>query len=765
LGRLRRWGGAKKEPILQGCPNADLLDARYRPGYTPKVLNKNFTLYVDESGSFSETARDQDERIAWGSEHDFPSQFGGILAPNFLTWPAAEKIMEKAREAAGLASGAEVHATDLKRDRHKDYLSLVRSVFQSLKAAKIRAVRFSNSKKVTYADRKSAMVNLLAELSLSCLESLSHSTKGKIWISVKYSDAVYGKKLPGKTGLIFGEEDLVSLVSKRIHLSAQRRGIDARNLRWGLNTVERGSAKRDPRLQICDIVSNVSVRDFGGIKADPELHAEVTKMMEDWCFEHRDPGLIEDIAIAVESGNIANALILLSENQSKRSVLSKRDWNRVFKTILEGLKRESGRYLRSLINPVIEHIEFLIESRTSLKVGSRMCSWLISNVFKELRGAVPDDILNIATFNLRRLELTAANHTGDVKDAARILELLGRLSEETVPSLEILPSILEAEIGRAVYLNDLLDFESAEKILDRAEALYAPLYAHLLRIHPTAGSDILGKILGTRLQSGTGLILQKKGSPKRTRKDSDGALTTFKARFDIQRQHQYRAHFEACCGDYETARRHLALSNPLMNGKDPSHRNIIRTLEEIEDEEVFKWNLMHWLRLGATAIRNGDRGEADEFVRTIIESDSMLEHPLLRRKDIKEYPAHGIRRSVAVIFAYSGDDKRLNGSLQNLRLLVPKYGAKEALLCVVIAGHLETAGLKYLTSAVSARKILDDREGAAALIRDFRKREKTISKPIDSVFTDWLNIINTKTTKSPQEYSRTLIEAAKIIPN
>ncbi len=107
---------------------------------------RRFELFLDESGTFTETAP--------GARGD-ASQLVGILAPaGVLSVPIAEKLLRRALSTGGIELGVEMHTTDL--GAHSGLSVAVDALLDELVALDARPVRLRNSEQVHFGDKPAA---------------------------------------------------------------------------------------------------------------------------------------------------------------------------------------------------------------------------------------------------------------------------------------------------------------------------------------------------------------------------------------------------------------------------------------------------------------------------------------------------------------------------------------------------------------------------------------------------------------------------------
>lgn len=639
-------------------------------------------LFIDESGNFEE--KEPSDASADRTTAPEPSQVVGFLARNGTPSESeAEAILSIAHRAAGLELGPQVHGTEIK---DKDaYDRLIRTLVDHLNHKGWQPVRLENATGVGHGNPRDTYLDAVTELAIRTLEALDREKRAPR--TLKLCAAIYNADHSGDdTDHIFTPE-----YEKRIRSGFTRslgmRGI--RQGRWTLGQVRTGSGKKDRRLQICDLLSNASFRNYR--RCSPDTRDALQDLFGD--FDHGrvlcQAGLQAQQLLALGAPGLGLRILgeFLAEpdltRQSRQEAQAQVSAS--IAALAEWPANARDIQLRSLIDWVRQIIEHARQPKTALA----HINWILNDVLTPLQAAaLAGTESNLAWFavELRRWEITAHNHLGDLVGARRAMEASDALLPAIAGRWEHSESIVETLVIQGVHLTDCFEFETVESRLLPIAENYGGLARMLSDALPgiaatTIRSELLGKILGTLLQSE---IYRGWDSPERlaTARDlSDRALQEFTLPEDTNRQRQYRAQLEATAGNFDEACRQLALS---LGSEESSHAAIGARIMDLE-LPAQGFPLLHWTRIGRIA---ANRGAEDEVAAA---AEALLQHPILDSAWVSEenryYPAHGIRRNLATILAAYAPDRiaQAKGCLKQLRRLAPATGPLAALEMAAIA--------------------------------------------------------------------------------
>src|SRR5262249_9646911 len=136
----------------------------------------------------------------------------------------------------------------------------------------------------------------------------------------------------------------------------------------------------------------------------------------------------------------------------------------------------------------------------------------------------------------------------------------------------------------------------------------------------------------------------------------------FPAEAEKRRQYQYRCQIETAAGDWAEARRYLALA---LGAEGTGHAALCDAVRRQGEVAPFVqgFALLHWLRLGATALLAG-AAEGGDFLKAA--AGGVLDWPWCKGEAGADYPAPGVLRRVAVVRAARGEPGPTLAALRRL---------------------------------------------------------------------------------------------------
>ena len=326
----------------------------------------------------------------------------------------------------------------------------------------------------------------------------------------------------------------------------------------------------------------------------------------------------------------------------------------------------------------------------NLEMATRIFLWLEEQIADPLCAAVEDparDDLLWFPAQLLLLRLGQYNHRGDLKAARPLSDRLQQLFPLLAGRWEHAALLTEAMTLRAVHLNDCFEFDEASRVMGAVEGFYGALSSLMADAMPGLFPERVrslqrGMALGTRLQSELFAGLSDPSRLDDARQLNEMALDEFISESDRQRQYQYRCQIEAFSGNFADARWWLARS---LGTAADGHENLAERIREM-DGVAQGFALLHWTRIGMEAGRRGVQGELNVFLDAFM--GNRLNFSPWVNQQAQEYPAHGIRRHLAVSLVTAGryaECTVMSGRLASLT------AGTIALTLIPLAGLLEVA--------------------------------------------------------------------------
>jgi hypothetical protein len=673
-----------------------------------------YDLFLDESGDFRETSTDLAELKASNSQpRAFPSQLAGVLAlRGTLTKGEARKLLHQALAAAGLPPGP-VHANQLpKYARDKVF----RAVAEGLGERRWQPVRVVNRERVRYGDRVATYTSLVAELVLRVCERRAPTGASAINLRLICARVKTGEDDEGRDRYI-ESADYLRRVQEYLGFAAVRHGRPRESAAWRLESLRLSSGKDDPELQLCDVVSYASHDDFSPCDTESAqaLRAAFGTFdfaLSGWELTGRVDRLCDDGLLGAALQALAEGLVCEGLGADLRAAAKER-----LRAVLAHLVRSSAPARDPHLAGLVNWLEQTIDLQRALDVGYRLAIWLREQVLVPLRAALAGGpeagSLDWFAFALHTWALAACNHRGALADARREVDGLNQLLPALAGRWEHATLLMRGFVVEAVHRTDCFEFAEAADKMELVAGYYGTLGTMFGKalpavFHGRVRSDLCGQALGTGMQSELYAGLQADDPERfaRARALSDRSIDEFPGVADQERQYQYRSQLETAAGNWADARRWLARSFRL---EGDAHTALAAHIQKLADVSPVAqgFGLLHWLRLGASALGAGARDEGDAFLAAIREAD-VLAWPWCRGEQGSYYPVHGILRRVAVIAAHRTDPDRAAEALTRLAAVLPDGTEERAILSAIrLAAHAEAAAVLWPARPRVARTFLD----------------------------------------------------------
>ncbi len=653
---------------------------------------KAFDLYLDESGTFTEGSRERAPA--------FPSQVAGLLAPaGTFVAKAAEELLRETYDAIGEPLPNLVHAKDCGRGERFD--ALVGALCAALgRRPSLRAVRLENREGLGFGTIEATYTRMIAELCVRLLEGLAREYRGEVGLTL--IGAVY--MVEGEVQL--SEPAYLRRLQEHVAYAAVRRGLAAESARLHLLGVRTGSGRTWRELQCCDLLSNASHARYQKLGALARATLKATFGPFDWTLTLRD--LDRRVDEHMDQGAVGLALVELAEQLVGDSLSkeARRSAEAHLPSVLDALVSMSAPARAPQLAVVDAWLEQLGEHRRDPERGHAAACWLLREVDAGLRARLGERAASVDPFTLGlwRHALTAANHRGALVDARDASASFDALLPQVAGRWELGPVITEGLIAQAVHLTDCLEYDAASARAGSVAGYFGDLSSLLADALPevfptTVRSDQRGRALGTQLQAEMYAALRHPERFERARELNEAALAELASEADHDRQHQYRAQLETYAGRLEDARAFLARSLHT----EPTHGDIasaIAALPEIPQG----FALLHWLRLGATALASKSGVEGAGFIEAW-RSTKLHTSPWCAG-DHRSYPSHGVRRYLALVHVRLGDHAAAQSVLGSLWQLHAGPASHPLMALIVAATQLEGAALAWADDRGAAERLL-----------------------------------------------------------
>lgn len=668
-------------------------------------------LYFDESGNFEEhTFLEDGDVVRSEAPQVGASQLVGILIPTGINPDkASEHILSVSHQKAGLTHEQKCHATDLlKHGKQDQYAIILSELFNQLKVNKIRPVRLCNTARLGFGEKVTTYTSMVAEMVVRIFEELTREHGGvKIGLNITAARVRTNGQEINAPQIFIDAAEYKRRLDEQIAFAAVRRGVAHNRLNWSIIGFRFGSGLRDRPLQVCDLLSNASYRNFKNCTTDQKR--ELKLLFGEYDFPLNRYEVLEDIEQHRRDGSLAHALQTIAEN-----------WNRL--ELEQNVRKKIKEHCISIVN----HLSSMPAAARNIQLR-QLADWggqfllvrdldMSDMVFKWLEEQIAMPLCNsdknpsqddVHWFlaQLLILRLGQYNHRGQLTMGRPLCDRLQELFPLLAGQWEHASLLTEAMTLRSVHLNDCFEFDEASRIMGAVEGFYGGLSSLMADALPGVFPERVrsmhrGMALGTKLQSEMFAGLSEPIRLDEARRLNDMAIDEFSSESDRLRQYQYRCQIETFAGNIGSARAWLAKS--LGTDKD-NHNDLAETIKALEGYSQ-GFALLHWTRIGMEAGRLSLNDELKQFIDAFLKN-KLESSPWIKQQE-QEYPAHGIRRHLSISLTLAcryKESREMRDSLANL-----DTSGQLALTLIQLAGLLEVASRWPTDQVDSIHKMLHD---------------------------------------------------------
>lgn len=653
----------------------------------------NYDIFIDESGLFTETSNDPGDRIV---EHKrskkFPSQLAGIIVrEGSLSPDDAWRVFKPACDEINFSVTDEFHSTDVKRIGGGLFDRLVIATCRCLESESIQPFRIVNRERVSFGDRKANYANMVGELLVRICKELDRCDDGTIVLNI-YQAGI--KKSEYELGsLPFWEHDdfepTLKAVFQRASISA---GWAKDSAKWQLGPFRFRSGKRDERLWLCDLISNASHDDFQTVNDRSESALKEILGRYDFSLSfdttlHQVRELCEREAHGIGLTQLLEGI--LSPWVGKEAKAAYTD---EFDRTVEGMFQLPPLARTPQLQTLLGWFDQTSDDRNRLVEAKLACKWIDERLKSRYEQSIhlkDPTLIAWLRLSISTAWLTACNHSADLNQGRKCSDAIEKLVPKIAGRWEYASDLMRALVVQAVHLNDCFEHQHVCQKMDLVSNYYRTL-GSLFRdayegVFPeSVRSKVCGEALGTKVQSQIFLLLGGNISANEVRNTSEQAIEQFADDHDRQRQYQYRSEIESIEGQWQAAREYLAKGI----GFDKSdHDSLGQYIAGLSDRDRF-FPLLHWTRIGGMAAAAGDKSEIESFFAAWRKTnlDAFIQ------RDLSTYPAHGILRRIASVYAATRDFAKTTETLRSLRAVV-QFNSTPLFQLIEVAGILQAAGI------------------------------------------------------------------------
>jgi hypothetical protein len=669
----------------------------------------NYDIFIDESGLFTETSRDPGDRII---EHKrrkkFASQLAGFIAlEGRCTTENALKNFKLALDEVSLTINGEYHSTHIKSLSDRRFDRLVISICSRFTSASIQPFRLVNRERVSFGNRKDNYVNMLAELLIRICKELDREDQGAILLNV-YQAGVKIIDFESGDNSFWKREDFAPTLQTAFQRASISAGWASDSSKWKLGTIQFKSGTKDARLWFCDLISNASHDDFRTI--DDEASKCLKNALGEFDFSLSFNSTLRKVAELSSCKYHAIALILLLEAMFCRwtGAEAKAAYKAAFFNAFKDMLKLQPSARTSQVEMIHSWLVQIADDRDRLDDVKGICKWVDSRVLANYKLHIDDtDSSLIAWLRLRlaTTSLTACNHSADLSRGMESLLLIDSLMPQIAGRWEYVSDLMRAFVAQAVHLNDRFEHEEARVKMNLVITYYRGLGDLFNFAYPSVFPNIIksrvcGEAIGTMIQTQIFQLPNGMSSIDEARKNCELAAEQFSDESDKSRIFQYRSEIESIAGDWEAARRFLAIG---INSHSRDHNSLANRISELAlNSQAFP--LLHWTRIGGMAALADMKAEVTSFLAAWNTTDF---DELIGNKKLPTYPAHGILRRMTAVFAYNNEFEKMTKAMRSLTKLV-KANPQPLFMLIEAACILQAAGIVGRLDTSKMRQIIYD---------------------------------------------------------
>lgn len=712
-----------------------------------------FDLFLDESGDFRETSTDPTELAeSHRRPRVFASQIAGVLVRRgALTTGTVRAVLHRALKQQGLLAGP-VHANQLPRHA---YDGVVGSVVSEVVSRGWQPVRVVNRERVRYGDRAATYTNMVAELVLRVCQQLAMAGESSIGLRLRCARVVLREE-PDGTIVFLDRDEYLAMVHHYLGFAAVRRGLSQQSAAWRLDGLVLGSGKEEPELQLCDVLSHASHDNFSPC-ADEATKNALRTAFGAFDFTLSVRALNERVDQLLTDDSLGEAIQALAVELIRPDLPhdARADAQQRLDTAVRRLGEIGAPARDSHLQVLVNWLEQIIELQRALGVSAQLADWLRTEVLiplcQVLAGGPDATSVDWFEYALHTWALTACNHLGSLVSARRAVDGLKPLLPTLAGRWEHVPLLMRGLVAEAVHRTDCFEPDEASERMRLVASYYETLGslfdAAFRGVFPDrVRAEVCGQALGTQLQSEihAGLLDEDRERLVRARALSDKAIEEFTAAANRERQYQYRCQLETAAGAFADARCWLARSLRVESADHLALATAIGGLVAVSPIAQ-GFAQLHWLRLGATALLDGEEDERADFFKAL-QATQALDWPWSVGGHGDGYPVHGILRRVAVAHAALGQTGRAVDALRRLTKVTDGREREGAALAAIrLAAHAEVAVTLWDVQSKAARKLLDSSDnqipGALQQLERLKTRTAETFPRLWAVFATWPTVI------------------------
>lgn len=557
---------------------------------------EEYELWLDESGDFEKDLR--------GIE--VPSIVGGLLfKKNTLLLEEAKEILDKHVRELNEYASKWVHSIDISP---KNYGPFATNLLSALKDKKVQFVVFENLEQVEVVNTDLTYLHILSEGIIQLFQSLSMSSE-KVSIDIFAASRVRtSNKKDNEITYIIKQKEYKERLQEKIDLGLVKRNIrlNRHNWKW---TFAIKSARIDHRLMLADVVCHTWFRRNGN--KFNNLQREKIKALYNplYHFSAIEKSTYSSIKRQLSAGAVGEALY--------EWLMVNEEWNKGSRQLIgDNKNKTSEEYLSVIINRlnqlpdyviqtqlaiVLNHIKMHIQLERKLDTAKELLIKIQEQVITEMQNVNTNN--DLFFFNVNLMLFTNSTHQGDIELSEIQRKQCRKYIVELSKHWEYFSLVLDYYVREAVHLLNSYDYigvidnmNHLENLLENTVQLFPIAIQEDLNLEvEEMNSDIMGKVLGTRLQAYCFDARVNPHSVELARGDSDRAIEQFSDESDLKRQYQYRSQIECEAGNFKESINWLGKSVGIESEEDLPEKIIEKLIQHSLNIKAF--GLMHYSRL------------------------------------------------------------------------------------------------------------------------------------------------------------------------
>lgn len=685
-------------------------------------------LWLDESGTFE---RDD-------LREEVPSIIGGVMTAQLDT-KGAEAIIDASRAKLTGPSGI-IHGTEISA---REYGGFAIDLLGRVVDSGARLVMFENQERVKVVDGDLTYLNLLAEGVVQLFGQLQNQY-GDVEVEIFAARRHHRAKMARhNNGLyLIEEEEYTRRIKEKVSLALIRKSLDlGPGFTW---TFRLGSAKRDPELQIADVVCHSWFRRESNKFNDAQRQQLQELYSPTDYFSVIEAGAWSAIQRYLSQGAIGMAIFewLTSDTLTKEADfphLAAPRIQRLDPSILEA----------ELLN-LLNRIKLLIKVDRALdRAGA-----YLERLRTELLPLLPQDNLGNFKFEISFLLLTQATHQGDLVRAQELIDKCDGYLPQLAGRWEGIGTYFNYRIRAAIhdmntynFAKVIQDMDRMDKTLEDTLGLFA-LADDLAQISSGMKSDLRGKVLGTRFQARIFRVRFNPQEVQLAREDFDSAVAEFAADPDKKRQYQYRAQLECEAGNFQESLAWLGKSFGLE--WDWAPETVLTGISGGKAEVVF--GLMHYTRLMAAAALERHPLAGELYQAWVKQGKDQLDHQAV-------HPYQVISWKLGTYLARQSNFKAALKRYDTALEICLQGSSRLALTSIGCAIALEKAALLHEGGAKVAKEARTATGQAIKYVEGFLSQD--MPEEMRVYFNDWQQVVHLAKLEQP---AGELLGLSRLVP-